>query len=92
MQVSSAGGTVSFVPETDLTLRQVHVGSGYVSSDGDLDTAALIADANKVLPKFVLSSEFGFPFSQLAFPVPKGTPVFLTSASVGGSTALLIFS
>ena len=81
---------MSFIPTSDLTLRQAFMTSGVVSTDGDFDIASLSVDEDSVQQKILLSSSFGFPFSQLAFPVPEGTPIYFTAASQ--SEALLIFS
>jgi len=81
---------VSFTPTQDVTLRQAIIASGVVSTDGDLDVNALSVDQDSVQPKFQLSSLFGFPFTDLAFPVPAGRPVFFSAS--GQSQCYLVFS
>jgi hypothetical protein len=77
---------MSFTPDVDLTLRQVSISNGAVSTDPNVDGNALPAGIKN---EFYLDSSIGYPFSQLAFPVPSGTPLFYASQS--GGPCVLIF-
>lgn len=84
-------GVTSFTPDEDLTLRQVFIVNGSVSTDPTRDGSLPYGVSADTITEFYLDSATGYPVSQLAFPVPQGTPIFYANAA-GAGEATLIFS
>jgi hypothetical protein len=82
----NAGGVLSWVADEDLTIRQAMVASGCISVDPSLDGSPLSADG--VSTELRLDDNF-VHWYDLAFPVPKGTPIFYATTA-GGSAVILL--